>query len=328
MSAPPRCALAGSVSFSRVALEALFRNGIDVAGVLGLSERKSANVSDYARLDDIAAAHGVEYRDFDNVNEPGVVEALRQWQPDLFFVVGLSQLVKPAVMSLARLGCVGFHPTALPRGRGRAPVAWLTYDGTPGAASFFLIDDGVDSGPLFVQEPFPVSGEATASEVIESVRAAMVRALDRWLPQLRAGEFAPLPQDEAQASYFGRRSPEDGLIDWRAPAAEIHRLVRAAGRPYPGAYTYAGDAKVVVWRSEVETEPRHRGAIGRIVAINPAGAPLVQTGDGLLWLRETEAIPADAAPRLAAGTRLGYAAEDEIHALRRRVAELEKLLRG
>jgi len=328
MSESPRCALAGSVSFSRVTLEALFRNGVDVAGVLGLSERKSTNVSDYARLDDVAAAHGVEYRDFESINEPGVVETLRRWKPDLFFVVGLSQLVKPEVISLAPFGCVGFHPTALPRGRGRAPVAWLTYDGSPGAASFFLIDDGIDSGPLVVQEPFPVSPDATAQEVLETVRAAIARALDRWLPRLKTGRIEPVPQDESEASYFGRRSPEDGLIDWRAPAEEIHRLVRAAGRPYPGAYTYVGDAKIIVWRSEIERELRYRGVVGRILTIGADGSPLVQTGQGLLWLREIEVVTAGAAPRIAVGTRLGYAADDEIHALRSRIAELERLLRG
>jgi len=324
---PPRCALAGSVTFSRIALEALFRNGLPVVGVLGLNEARSANVSDYARLDDVAAAHGVEYRGFDNINEPSVVEAVRNWKPDLLFVAGLSQLVKAELMSLPRLGCVGFHPTPLPYGRGRAPVAWLTYDGTPGAVSFFLIDDGVDSGPVFVQEPYAVDGDATAADVIENVRTAIARALDRWLPRLRDGEFDPVPQDESRASYFGRRSPEDGLIDWRDSSESIHRLVRAAGRPYPGAYTYAGGAKLLVWRSAREHELRFRGVIGRILKIGESGSLLVQTGNGLLWLEETEIVPPEATPRIAVGTRLGYAPEDEIHNLRRRVAELERLLR-
>lgn len=325
---PPRVALAGSVGFSRVALEALFRNGLPVVGVLGLNEARSANVSDYARLDDLAARRGVEYLGFDNINDPAIVEAVRNWKPDLLFVAGLSQLLRGELMSVPRLGCVGFHPTPLPYGRGRAPIVWLTYDGTPGAVSFFLIDEGVDSGPIFVQEPFAVGAESTAADVIESACAAIARALDRWLPRLREGEFDPVPQDESEASYFGRRSPEDGLIDWHQSADSIHRLVRAAGRPYPGAYTYAGGARLIVWRSALEHELRFRGVVGRILKIGDGSSLLVQTGDGLLWLQETEIVSSEATPRIAVGARLGYSPGDEIHSLRRRVTELERLLRS
>jgi methionyl-tRNA formyltransferase len=314
--------LAGSVSFSRVTLERLLANGANVVGALGLAESKSANVSDYARLDDL----GVPYVDFESINAAEVVETVREWAPDVMFVVGLSQLVKAELLAIPRMGCIGFHPTHLPRGRGRAPVAWLVHDASPGAASFFLMDEGTDSGPLFVQEPFAIGETTTSEEAIAIVREAIARALDRWLPRLLDGEWNPEPQDESRASYFGRRSAEDGLIEWSHPAVEIDRLVRTAGRPYPGAYTYAGDAKVLVWRTSMARDVPFRGVIGRVLKIAEDGALLVQTGDGLLWIHELEIASAEARPRIAVGTRLGYAAQDELFALRRRVAELEKLL--
>jgi methionyl-tRNA formyltransferase len=326
MNRGPKCVLAGSVSFSRVTLERLLGHGADVAGVLGLAESKSANVSDYARLDDLARTHGVPYVDFESINATDVVETVRGWAPDVMFVVGLSQLVKPELLAIPRMGCIGFHPTYLPRGRGRAPVAWLVHDAAAGAASFFLMDEGTDSGPLFVQEPFAITATTTSAEAIGIVRDAIGRALDRWLPRLLAGEWNPEPQDESQASYFGRRSAEDGLIEWSQPAVEIDRLVRTAGRPYPGAYTYAGDAKVLIWRTSVERDVPFRGVIGRVLQIDGEGALLVQTGEGLLRVHELEIASGETRPRIAVGTRLGYAAQDEIHALRRRVAQLEKLL--
>jgi methionyl-tRNA formyltransferase len=314
------------VSFSRVTLERLLQHGVAVAGVLGLAESKSANVSDYARLDDLAREHGVPYVDFQSINAPEVVETVRGWEPDVLFVVGLSQLVKGDLLAIPRMGCVGFHPTHLPRGRGRAPVAWLVHDAEAGAASFFLMDEGTDSGPLFVQEPFAIAETTTSAEAIEIVRGAISAALDRWLPRLLDGEWNPEPQDESRASDFGRRSAEDGLIEWSHSAVDIDRLVRTAGRPYPGAYTYAGDAKVLIWRTSLERTLPFRGVIGRVLKMADDGALLVQTGNGLLWIHELEIDSAETRPRIAAGTRLGYAAQDEIYALRRRVAQLEKLL--
>ena len=322
----PRCVLAGSVSFSRVTLERLIQHGANIAGVLMLSPARSANVSDYAPLDDLAAQYAVPCIEFTSINAPDVVDAVRRWEPDLMFVVGLSQLVKPELLAIPKMGCIGFHPTQLPRGRGRAPVAWLVHDAAPGAASFFLMDEGTDSGPLFVQEPFSIDGMTDSGTAIVVVRDAIGRALDRWLPKLLAGEWNPEPQDESKASYFGKRSAEDGLIDWSKPATEIDRLVRTASRPYPGAYTYAGDAKVLIWKTSLAGDIPFRGVTARVLKIADDGALLVQTGGGLLWIHELEIATIDAQPRIGVGTRLGYAPDDEIFSLRQRMARLERLV--
>lgn len=289
----PRIVLAGSVSFSRVTLESLLKHKANVAGVLGLAESKSANVSDYARLDDL----GTPYRDFTSINDPSIIDVVREWKPDVFFVVGLSQMVKEPLLSMATLGPVGFHPTPLPKGRGRAPIAWLTYDGTPGAATFFVMENDADSGAIFVQEPFDVAKDAYAMDVIVAARRAIERALDRWLPKLIAGEWNPAPQDHSAATFFGKRAPEDGLIDWRDSAAEIQRLVRTASKPYPGAFTHLKDSKVIVWRADVDLSP-YRGVIGRV--LDTSSGVLVQTGDGLLRITEYES---DA--KLSVGVKLG-----------------------
>lgn len=296
-----RIVLAGSVSFSERTLAALVRHGANVVGVLGLAESASENVSDYARLDTIAREAGIPYADFVKINDAAVVEQVRAWQPDLMFVVGLSQLVRDELMAIPPKGSIGFHPTRLPKGRGRAPVAWLTYDGDDGAATFFVLEGEADAGAIFVQEPFAVAKDAYAMDVIESVRAAIDRALDRWLPSLLAGEWNPVPQDEAKASWYGKRAPEDGLIDWRLPAAEIHRLVRAASRPYPGAFTHLRGRKMLVWRARIADVP-FRGVIARILDVRD-GSLLVQTGDGLLWIDEYELVDGAPAPKLLVGAK-------------------------
>ena len=325
---PLRIVLAGSVGSSRLTLQALLRHRANVVGVLELVPDDPAAISGFARLNDVAAEANVPCVGFQSINAPEIAAQVREWQPDLLFVVGLSQLVKAELLSIPKLACIGFHPTLLPRGRGRAPVAWLVLDATPGAANFFVMDAGTDSGPILVQEPFDVLPTDDAEQVTASLEQAIDRALDRWLPRLLAGEWNPQPQDESQATYHGKRAPEDGLIDWTKSAGEIHALIRAAGHPHPGAYSYHKDRKLVVWRSELDTVTPFRGVIGRILLTDPQRGALVQTGDGLIWLNEVAWGDGDMSkpPKLSVGQRLGYVVEDEVSRLKMRIAELEKVI--
>lgn len=325
-----RIVLAGSVGSSRLTLQALLRHRANVVGVLELQPDDPSAVSGFARLQDVAAEVSVPCVGFQKLNEANIVEQVREWQPDLLFAVGLSQLVKAELLAVPKLACVGFHPTHLPRGRGRAPVAWLVLDATPGAATFFVMDEGADSGPILVQEPFDVRPTDDAEQVTASLEQAIVRALDRWLPSLLAGEWNPQPQDDTAATYHGKRAPEDGWIDWNKSAREIDALIRAAGRPHPGAFTFLKDRKLLVWRAELDTTTPFRGVIGRVLLNDPQRGALVQTGDGLLWLNEVAWSDDDVTkpPKLAVGQRLGYVVEEEISQLKARIAELEKLIKG
>ncbi|MBC7816595.1 MAG: formyl transferase [Planctomycetaceae bacterium] len=326
-AAPLRIVLAGSVGSSRLTLQALLRHRANVVGALELVPNDPTAISGFARLHDVAVGASVPCVGFQNINTPEIVAQVRDWQPDLLFVVGLSQLVKSDLLSVPKLACVGFHPTRLPRGRGRAPVAWLVLDGTPGAANFFVMDAGTDSGPILVQEPFDVSPTDDAEQVTTSLEQAIVRALDRWLPKLLAGEWDPLPQDESLATYHGKRAPEDGWIDWTKSANEIHTLIRAAGRPHPGAYSYLKDRKLLAWRAKLDKVTPFRGVIGRVLLTDPQRGSLVQTGDGLIWLSEVAWGDGDLTkPKLSVGQRLGYVVEDEVSLLKARIAELEKII--
>jgi methionyl-tRNA formyltransferase len=325
----PVIVLAGSVHSSYLTLQALLRNRMHVAGVLGLSSAQSANVSGYTRMDALAGEAGVPYADFDDLNAPAVVEAVRGWAPDVFFIVGLSQMVKKELLSIPRLGCVGFHPTRLPEGRGRAPVAWMALEGRSGASTFFKMNERADAGPILVQELFPVTDADYSADVERKLEAAMTAALDRWLPRLKNGEWEAVPQDDSKATYYGKRSPDDGAIRWDWPAEKIQALVRAASHPYPGAFTFAEGRKLIVWRAEVEPGMPFRGVTGRIVHHDKTKGPLVQTGGGLLWLTQVELEDGAGgdAPKLRVGSLLGYGPESALYALQNRIQALEARIR-
>jgi len=299
---------------------------MNVVGVLGLSKTRAESVSGYCRLDTLALERQTPYLDFENINGAEVEQAVQAWQPDLLFVVGLSQLVKPKLLSIPSRGCIGFHPTHLPEGRGRAPLAWLTYESKSGAASFFLMDEGTDSGPLLAQEPFEVSTKDYARDVEAKTVVAIDGALDHWLPKLKKGEWNPTPQDDSQATYYGKRSPEDGRIDWNHPAERILALIRASSHPHPGSYTFLEKEKLLVWRAEIESTGKFHGVPGRILAIDSDKKLLVQAGDRAIWVTEYEPPPSSSINSLRVGMKLGFDYEGEIHDLKKRITALEKAL--
>lgn len=319
----PRIVVAGAVSSTRRILTTLLRNHADVVGVLGLDPAVSRGVSGYSRLDDIAHEAGVPFAHFRKIGAPDIVETVRSWQPDLLFAVGLSQLVGPELHQVPTKGTIGFHPTLLPRGRGRAPLAWLVLNERAGAATFFVIDDGVDAGPIVAQARFEIDEGDDAGIVMAKIEDAIEVALDDWIPRLDAGEWAPVAQDHDAASITGKRGPVDGLIEWGGDASDLVQLVRAATRPHPGAYTHFRDRVLRVWQATVVDRPVV-GVVSRVVDFDE-GRPVVQAGEGLLRLDETSWDGGDG-PAFSLGMSLGYRAQHQIHQLRSRVAELESRL--
>lgn len=304
--------LIGAVASTAATLEMLAQHEFDVVGVLGHEPEDRGSVSGWRDLRALASRLGLDYKSFRRINDPQNLDWARAKQPDLVFAVGFSQLLSPAWLGLPTIACVGFHPTCLPRGRGRAPIAWIILEERQGAATFFVMDDGADSGPILVQHRFPVLDSDDAASVECKIIDSIHSALNEWLPKVRLGEWNPVPQDETQATWYGRRGPEDSLIDWRRPASEIDRLIKASAPPHPGAYTYLGRTRLVIRSSCIEGTLRMKGVAGRILALDRERGFLTQTGDTLLWINH---VTSEDQFELKIGQKLGLSIEDEIAAM-------------
>ncbi len=313
-----RCAVLGGVVSTSVLIDGLARHGFKDVRVWGYEPRDSAIVSGWTDLRVSSGEAGFQYEGFRKVAE--CAEGLRWFEPDVLFVVGLSQLVPSSILSIAKRANVGFHPTQLPKGRGRAPVAWLILEQMAGAATFFSLREGVDDGPIFVQIPFQLDSDDDAESVYRKVLDAEAEALDRWLPRLKSGDLYAVEQEHAEASWFGRRAPEDGFVDWARPRSEILRLIRASAPPHPGAYCFSGDARIVLLAARLQ-ERREQGVTGRVLATHADGSFDVQAADGLMrvtkWATESQWEP-------RVGIRLAYYTEAEVFQLKSRVSILEE----
>jgi methionyl-tRNA formyltransferase len=275
-------------------------------------------------MKEYCAKHGIAYYPFAKISSESIKEVLLKLEPDIFFVIGLSQLIPTELLQIPKIGNIGFHPTLLPKGRGRAPIAWLILEEKHGAANFFLMGNGVDDGPVFVQKEFEVENNDTAMTIERKILENTEKALDEWLPELKKGKWNPISQQEMNASWYGKRAPEDGWIDWEKPADYIHKLIRASSPPHPGAYSFLGNQKVLVYHSVLEVEMKIKGVIGRVL-IERDQSCLIQTGAGLLWISEVFNENKERA-FLKVGQKLGYYTELEIYKINKEIQKLKETL--
>ncbi|NQY06399.1 MAG: formyl transferase [Flavobacteriaceae bacterium] len=326
-----RIVIAGAVSSTLATLNQMIKHGMDVVGVLGYEPESIKNVSGYALLKPIAEDNNLPYKAFYKINDQAIIDQIQEWKPDLLFVVGLSQLVSDQIIQIPTNGVVGFHPTVLPKGRGRAPITWTVLNEKQGGANFFFIGDGVDNGPILEQELFDVSEDDYAEDIELKILEAIANALDRLLPRIKQGDITAIPQDDKKASYYGRRAPNDGLINWQTDANTIYSLIRASSKPHPGAITFKEDLKVIVWRAKLaDKELNYTGVVGRILDANEEDHVLVQTGNGLLWITEYEAYDLEGnklQQALKVGQKLGYYTDIELFKLKQEIDQLKKALK-
>jgi methionyl-tRNA formyltransferase len=160
-----------------------------------------------------------------------------------------------------------------------------------------------DAGAIVDQEGVDIGPRDTAEHAFRKVLPCARRVLARQIDALLVGTAKETPQDEAQATYFGGRKPEDGRIDWTQTTQQIFNLVRAVTDPYPGAFTEIGEARLMVWWAEPESPATtgRRGKPGEVLSVAPL---VIATGDGAIELTKTEWRGGEGA-ELRAGDVLG-----------------------
>lgn len=311
----------GAVGSTAFTIKSLQEHGFNIVGVLGHEPVNKERVSGLCDLRSLADSHQIPFQSFIKINDTKHLCWMREKNPDIIFAVGFSQILSEEWLNMPKLGCVGFHPTLLPRGRGRAPLAWIVLEERRGAASFFLMRKGADDGPIFVQVPFELEEDDDASSTGNRINSAIKEALNLWLPELKRGIWNPIPQDESKATWYGKRNPEDGLINWHCKASSIDRLIKASAKPHPGAYTYFKDFKITIGASNLEKDISIKGVVGRILLQLDQKGYLVQCGEGLIWVRDLKLT--DEMKGLKVGDRLGYRLEDEIYEIWKEIKKLK-----
>jgi len=180
----------------------------------------------------------------------------RAADPDFVFSFYYRHLLSAGWLALPRRGALNMHGSLLPKYRGRVPVHWAIIQGeTLTGASLHYMVEKPDAGALVDQQSVPILENASALAVSIKVAEAAQQVLQRSLPKLIDGTAGAIALDLSQGSYFGRRVPSDGRIDWRRPARSIHDLVRAVAPPFPGAFTFVNGCRLGVLETQMDPQP-------------------------------------------------------------------------
>jgi len=225
-----------------------------------------------------------------NPNDPAFVAAMQALKPDWLFSCYYRHMLKQPVLDLPRLGALNLHGSLLPRYRGRCPVNWVLVHGeTETGLTLHYMEAKADRGDIVAQERVPITPEDTAVTLFARMTAAAGQLFRETYPRLRTGQAPRRPQDHAQASCFGGRTPEDGRLDWRQPATGNYNLMRAVTHPYPGAFTTLAGRKLFIWNGRPLAAPAAASdAPGRITIALPGEGLVVATGDGHFLITQAQ----------------------------------------
>lgn len=258
-----------------------------------------------------ALGHGLAVYQPERVNNGEAIAILKALAPAVIVVAAYGQILSPQVLEIPGWGCINVHASLLPKYRGAAPINWAIIRGERfTGVTTMLMDKGLDTGDILLQQTLEILPEEDAGHLHDRLAAAGAALLLETLEKLLQGVLAPFPQDQAQATYAPLLKKEDGLIDWKKSALEIHNQVRGL-YPWPGAYTFWETRMLKVFRTQVQALESGREP-GTVLEVSDAGL-LVSTGRESLLVREVQQQDRTRMPaaqfvrgcRMAVGMKLG-----------------------
>jgi len=171
--------------------------------------------------------------------------------PDAIVVVAYGRIIPAWMLTLPRLGCINLHGSLLPKYRGAAPIQWSVAMGdTVTGNTTMLLEEGLDTGPILLQQTVPIGADQTAADLFEVLAEAGAPLLVQTLAGLADGSVRPQPQDHSQATLAPILTREDGRMDFARTATDLFNRWRGF-QPWPGAFTEFESKKLIVHRMQV-----------------------------------------------------------------------------
>lgn len=232
-------------------IRALLATHFEIAAIFTHKDNPDEQIW-FESVAELAAKHQIPTYAPDNINHPMWQKKIEDLNPDIIFSFYYRHLIGKAILDIPARGALNLHGSLLPAYRGRVPVNWALIHGeSRTGVSLHYMTEKPDAGDIVAQQAVAIEPEDTAMTLHQKLAPASRELLMDILPQIAAGTAPRVPQTDEGTSYFGGRRPEDGLIDWRQPAATVRNLIRAVTRPYPGAFSYIGQRKCLFWSARV-----------------------------------------------------------------------------
>ncbi len=305
-----RVVFMGTPAFAVPSLEALDNSDHEVVGVVTQPDRPKGRGQAVVPcpVKELAMSRGLPVWQPDKVKSPEFLQQLSEWKPDVISVTAFGRFLPKAILELPPMGCVNVHGSLLPAYRGAAPIQWALIHGEPETGiTTMVMDEGMDTGAVLLQQTVPIEPEDTALELGARMAQAGGALLVETLTRLAAKTVVPRAQDHSRATMAPLLKKEDGVIDWTQSATQIVNRIRGLS-PWPGSYTFHHEHRLIIRKGRVDTQDAPAVSDGQppgtILAVGPKSF-WVETGEGRIEVLEVQ--PANKKRMSVEQFLLGYA---------------------
>jgi len=237
----------GNPEFAVPSLEALYRAGYDIVGVVTGTDKKRGRGSELSPspVKVKALELGLPVIEADSMRDPEVEAKLRALSPDLIVVVAF-KVMPTALLRVPRVGSINLHASLLPKYRGAAPIHWAIKRGeSETGVTIFFLDEQVDTGSYLLQKRVPVGLDDTTGDIYGRLMSLGADTLVEAVERIKMGGFELTPQDDALATSAPKLFAEDAKVDFHQKTVDVVNHVRAMN-PFPMAWVTLDGKKLKV----------------------------------------------------------------------------------
>jgi len=249
----------GTPSFAVPTLESLLAARHDIALVVSQPDRPVGRAQQLTAppVKQTALAAGLPVTQPEKIRNNAEFRAqLESIAPEAIVVVAYGRIIPPWMLALPRLGCINLHASLLPKYRGAAPIQWAVAMGeTVTGNTTMLLEEGLDTGPILLQQSLPIEPSQTAADLFEVLARSGAPLVVETLAGLAAATLQPQPQDHSLATLAPLLDREDGRMDFAVRTASELRNRWRGFQPWPGAFTLLDGKKLIVHRLQVSITP-------------------------------------------------------------------------
>ena len=226
----------GGVEIGHTILKSVYKTGFVVDTVFTLTFDMEDKTSGFIDFEPLVNCNESQLIRVSNINEKKYIDKIKEICPDLIIVCGWQRLICKEILDIPKLGCIGFHSSLLPKYRGRAPVNWAILMGEKetGITMFYLTPEA-DDGDIIVQKSFPILLNDDCNTIYKKSALAGAELINEYLGRIESRSAPRLHNPSGSYPSYPKRTPVDGLIDFKRSALDIYNFVRTLTKPYPGA---------------------------------------------------------------------------------------------
>jgi len=277
----------GCVEIGLICLKQVVKDGWNVEAIFTLAKKYAKKTSGFADFSSLSKKNKITLYKVKDINTEANIARIKKIKPDLIIVCGWQRLIGEDILNIPAKGTIGFHSSLLPKYRGRAPVNWAIIMGEKKTGvTMFYCDPKADTGDIIAKRSFFITLRDTCRTIYDKSAKAASKLLHIYLPKIADGSVKRIYNRSGKARFWPKRRPEDGRINWKRKALDIHNWIRALTHPYPGAFTHYNGKRCFIWKSRYsDSSWSIKKSPGQILKIDKKGL-LVATKNRPLWISE------------------------------------------